>query len=132
MKSVFLIDDHVAFRKGLKMMLEMIPWVRVTGESPGHEQLASQLLAIKPDIIFIDVHLKSVNSFAITTALHELFPASKIILMTMFPEQGYWDDGKAAGASAMIFKPDISEKLEITLADLFPLENFHENKPGKS
>jgi DNA-binding NarL/FixJ family response regulator len=113
-------------------MLEMIPWVHVKGESSSYGQLASQVIAVNPDIIFIDVHLKGINSFAITTALHELFPAAKIILMTMFPEQGYWDDGKAAGASAMIFKPDISEKLEIILADLFPHENFHKKQSGKS
>jgi DNA-binding NarL/FixJ family response regulator len=114
------------------MMLEMIPWVQVSGESASHQQLASQLMALNPDIIFIDVHLKSINSFAITTALHELFPAAKIIMMTMFPEQGYWVDGKAAGASAVIFKPTIGEKLEVLLSTLFPKENHNGNRFGES
>jgi DNA-binding NarL/FixJ family response regulator len=121
-KSVFLIDDHEAFRSGLKMMLESWPWINVSGEFTGVPHLPGSLFESRPNLVFIDVHLKSCNSFSIIAAIHARFPETKIILLSMFAEHGYTEDGLASGACAVLFKPSIGENLEKLIQKLCPDE----------
>jgi len=121
-KSAFLIDDHIVFRNGLRMMLEAIPGLQVTGESSSTVDLVGVISAARPDIVFMDVHLQKVNCFTLTARLHQLFPDMLIVLMSMFSELGYQVDGKQAGANAILFKPSVGDSLENLLNTLLPGE----------
>lgn len=103
-------------------MLETIPGLSVAGETSSHADLSALVSGIRPDILFIDVHLRNGNCFDLTARLHHLFPEIRIILMSMFAEQGYMDDGLQAGASAVIFKPSFGDSIEELLCKLFPEE----------
>jgi DNA-binding NarL/FixJ family response regulator len=121
-KSIFLIDDHIAFRKGLRMMLEVTPGLTVDGESSSRGDLAVLISEIKPDLLFIDVHLQNDTCFHLTARIHLMFPAMKIVWMSMFSEPGYREDALQAGASAVIFKPTIGDELDDLLSILYPGE----------
>ncbi len=103
-------------------MLEVIPGLAVTGESSSSTDLIPLIGIAQPDILFIDVHLKKTSCFELTARIHHLYPDIRIILVSMFAEQGYQDDGKLAGASAIIFKPSVGDSIENTLNILFPGE----------
>lgn len=119
MRTVYLFDDHKVFRNGLKLIIEKIPGFRVTGETGSGMISEEQLIRDHPDLIFIDVHLKGRNSFDLASRIRQIVPASRIILMSMFAEEGYLNDSMAAGASAFLFKPSIAENLESLVASLF-------------
>lgn len=108
------------------MIIEKISGFIVTGETGSVSISETLILSECPDLIFIDVHLKERNCFDLVTQFRSLIPSSKIILMSMFAEEGYLNDSIAAGANAFLFKPSIPENLEYVLAALFndPSDNF--------
>jgi DNA-binding NarL/FixJ family response regulator len=118
--TVLLIDDHEAFRKGFRMMLELSPDIRVTGEYSSKDDLPSILNSSGPDLVFIDVHLRNINCFDLTAYLHDLYPSMKIVLLSMFTGERYETNGKQAGASALLIKTAISASLTDLLQSLFP------------
>ena len=104
------------------MMLETMPGFQVVGETNGKGNPEIQVKHLIPNLIFIDVHLKGNNCYKLTTEIHKLFPESRIILMSMFAEKSYVEDGTAAGASAVLFKPSIVDNLEMVVRSYFPEE----------
>ncbi len=128
MKTVFIIDDHIAFRTGFRMMLGMIPGVMVIGEASSSAILIPETTFPAADVVFLDVHLKNINSFELTRNLHNLYPWMKIIILSMFSEPDYVTNGKQAGADAVVLKSVVSDALGTLLQELFPGEFIFDEK----
>jgi DNA-binding NarL/FixJ family response regulator len=127
-KTAFIIDDHIAFRTGLRMMLEKIPGLAVVNDCTSSSNLIPEIRSTGADIVFLDVHLRKTNSFDLTRHLRKLFPEVKIIMLSMFSEPGYLTDGKNAGADAVVLKSSVSFSVVRLLREFFPGEFACEEK----
>ena len=104
------------------MMLERIPGLTVIGESPGNSGCIKEPAFHPADLVFLDVHLRNVNAFELTRSLHTIFPAMKIVILTMFSEPDYVTKGIKAGANAVLLKSFVGSTLLTLLQELFPGE----------
>lgn len=110
--KIFLVDDHRLFRKGLKMLIETIPGYEVCAEASDGKEFLEKIRESRPDVVLLDIDLPGINGIdAARIALKE-FPELKIITLTMFGEEEYFDQMVQAGAKGFLLKNSDLQELK--------------------
>lgn len=101
---VMIVDDHSLFRKGLIMVLESEDGIEVVGEAgDGAEALAKAEEAV-PDVVLMDVRMPKRSGIEATSAMKDLLPNCKILMLTISDEESDLYEAIKAGASGYLLK----------------------------
>jgi len=117
-----IVDDEPVSRKGLIRMLKDIPGILVVGEAHSSESFVEALEALKPDLVFLDIMLKHVNSLDI---LIELSHNSRFIITTAYPQHAL--RGYEYNVIDYLMKPVSDERLRKAVEKA--LVHFEHQKP---
>lgn len=55
--TTFVADDEPVARAGLRAMLSAFDWVQVIGEAADGESAVTQIQALRPELVFLDVQM---------------------------------------------------------------------------
>jgi len=85
MITALIIEDEAPARKQLQRLLSAhIDFISVKGEAKtGHEAIAL-IASLKPDLLFLDIHLPDMNAFDVLTSLEG--PSPYIIFTTAYDQ----------------------------------------------
>ncbi len=111
---VYIVDDHAMVREGLKSML-IAPNISVVGEADNSDTAINNILRLKPDVVFIDIQIPSVDGITTIKNLRSAGSASKFIVFTTHRNASYLLRSVAAGAAAFLLKNVSHEELLTTL-----------------
>lgn len=101
---VLLVDDHRMFLKGLRRLLEGEPDLLIVGEAnTGAEALAS-VRTLQPDIVLLDMNLPDLNGADVTRLILEDWPATGIIMLTAYHDDGQVFRAIQSGARGYVHK----------------------------
>src|SRR3712207_1031605 len=70
--TVFVVDDHRLFRAGVRT--EVAGRLRVVGEAGDVDEAVEGILAARPDVVLLDVHLPGGGGRAVIERVHETAP----------------------------------------------------------
>jgi DNA-binding NarL/FixJ family response regulator len=101
---VLIVDDHALFRRGLQMVLQEEPGIEVVGEGgDGHEavEMAGDLT---PDVVLMDVRMPRRSGIEACTAIKDVAPSAKIVMLTISDEEEDLFEAIKAGASGYLLK----------------------------
>ena len=101
---VLVVDDHALFRRGLQMVLEQEPDIEVVGEAGDGTEAVAQAVDTLPDIVLMDVRMPKRGGIDACTAIHEVVPSTKIIMLTISDEEADLYDAIKAGAMGYLLK----------------------------
>ena len=104
MIRVALADDHTLFRQGLRQLLELEPDMEVVGEAVNGAQAQELARASRPDVFLIDINMPIVDGVSATREILREHPSIGIIMLTMYPEDGYVIRAVTAGARGYLLK----------------------------
>ena len=108
---VLLADDHVTVRHGLKLLVDSQADMTVVSEaSDGHAAMQSAL-ALKPDVIVMDISMPGMNGLAATRALKKLQPGIAIVTLTRHGDDAYVQELLRAGVSGYVLKQSAPSEL---------------------
>jgi DNA-binding NarL/FixJ family response regulator len=110
--KVFLVDDHKIFRDGLKLLLGTIKNIKVTGEAPNGTIFLSELPNDKPDIVFMDINMKEMDGIEATQKALEIFPDLRIIALTSFEDEEYFNRMTDLGVRGYLLKNSLKDDFE--------------------
>ncbi|MFM8449941.1 MAG: LytR/AlgR family response regulator transcription factor [Haliscomenobacter sp.] len=83
MLPCYILDDEPLAIEGLKLLIEDIPYLHLAGSSCDPMEAMEQVGQLRPDVLFLDIEMHSLNGF-------EFLMASKyqgqVILTSAFPE----------------------------------------------
>lgn len=103
--KVALVDDHVLFRNGLKLLLNNEPNIEVTMEASDGSIFLSQLSEdTPPDIVLMDISMPNMDGIEATRLAVERIPNIKIIALSMFGEEDYYYKMISAGVKGFLLK----------------------------
>jgi DNA-binding NarL/FixJ family response regulator len=111
MISVLIADDQDLIRKGLRMLLEAEPDLRVAGEAGDGRQTLAQARRLDPDVILMDVRMPGLDGIQATTQLAQGGSRAKILMLTTFNLDEYVYHAMKAGASGFLLKDATREQL---------------------
>ncbi|HEU5423067.1 MAG TPA: response regulator transcription factor [Nitrolancea sp.] len=109
--SVVLVDDHVLFRQALRHLLESEPDIRIVGEAGTGDAALGLAEQKHPDVVLMDISMPGMDGVAATRDLKAEDPGVKVIILTMFGEDGHVIRAVRAGADAYLLKNTESTKL---------------------
>ena len=101
---VLVVDDHALFRRGLQMVLEQEPDIEVVGEASDGTEAVETAAETLPDIVLMDVRMPKRGGIDACTAIHDVAPSTKIIMLTISDEEADLYDAIKAGAMGYLLK----------------------------
>lgn len=109
--NVLLVDDHVLMLMGLKEILEKEPDLHVVATLSDPSALESAIRLRNPDVIVLDVRMKTENGIELAKIVRKEFPALKIVILSGYNYDEYIDAAKQAGADAYVTKEKSNTEL---------------------
>ena len=110
-KRVLIVDDHPIVRHGLKQLLGQTPGIAVCGEVEDAQELLPSIAATRPDIVLLDISLKSVSGIDLLADVRLAHPDLPVLILTMHDESRYAERALRAGAQGYVIKEDPPEGL---------------------
>ncbi|HTJ75205.1 MAG TPA: response regulator transcription factor [Acidimicrobiales bacterium] len=101
---VVISDDHQLFRRGLKMVLEAEEDIEVVGEAADGQEALARVEELAPDLVLMDVRMPRMGGIEATRAIRQLFPTTRIIVLTVSDEQDDLYGAVKAGANGYLLK----------------------------
>jgi DNA-binding NarL/FixJ family response regulator len=101
---IFLVDDHVLFRQGLKRILESEEGYSVVGEASDGDSAVQLIPLVQPDIVLMDISMPTLNGMAATRKIKQVFPKAAVLLLTMHEDPFLPGEGLRMGASGYLLK----------------------------
>lgn len=102
--KILLVDDHTLFRNGLKMLLETLNGYEVTGEASNGKEFLEIISRQDFDIVFLDIEMPEINGIEAAGRAIEINPELKIITLSMYGDEEYFDLMVNAGAKGFLLK----------------------------
>ena len=110
-KLVLIADDSVTVRQVLKRYLSNRGDVVVCGEAVNGREAVQRAIALKPDLVLLDLAMPELNGAEVASVLKGAMPETRIILFTMYRENVGKYLSSALGIDAVLSKPDGVTKL---------------------
>jgi two-component system invasion response regulator UvrY len=89
MIRIFMVDDHAVVREGLRLVLADVPGMQVVGEAGnGHEAL-ERLRTVACDVLLLDLSMPGRGGLETLREARERWPALKILVFSMHPEDQF-------------------------------------------
>ncbi len=101
---VLVCDDHDLFRKGLRMVLEAEEDIVVVAEAADGEQAVTRVEELAPDVVLMDVRMPRLGGIDATRIIRQLFPTTRIIVLTVSDEEDDLYGAVKAGANGYLLK----------------------------
>ena len=102
--EILLVDDHTLFRNGLKMLLDTFQGYDVTGEAANGKEFLELISKNDYDIVFLDIEMPEINGIEAARRALDIKPFLKIITLSMYGDEEYYDQMVDAGAKGFILK----------------------------
>jgi DNA-binding NarL/FixJ family response regulator len=107
---VFLVDDHPIVRRGFQLLLGMERDLMVCGEADSGPTALQKILALKPDVVIVDLSLKGSSGLELIKQIRAQSLKAKLLVFTMRDEGIYAERALRAGADGYITKEEGTEK----------------------
>lgn len=104
-------DDHQLTREGLKRIINMEDDMEVIADCGDGIQVLELCNIHHPDVVLMDINMPVENGVVATERMRELFPAVKVIILSIHDDESYVFETLRKGASGYLLKDLESEVL---------------------
>jgi len=101
---VVISDDHDLFRRGLRMVLEAEEDIEVVAEAADGQEAVARVEELAPDVVLMDVRMPKMGGIEATRLIRQLFPITRIIVLTVSDEEDDLYGAVKAGANGYLLK----------------------------
>lgn len=108
---IFLADDHVVMREGLKSLVNAQADMNVVGEAGNGRAALLQARELQPDVIIMDVSMPDLNGIQVTERLKRACQKIMVLVLTAHDDSGYLRQLLEVGASGYVLKKAAAEEL---------------------
>lgn len=117
--KILLADDHLLFREGLKLLLEMQPDMEVVAEVADLRHLLETVKDTNPDLLIMDYHMPGGESSALLAHCKQRFEALKVIALTGSRSGAVLKQLQQADADAVLLKDTPPKTLLAAIDSIF-------------
>lgn len=115
METVFIADDEQAIREGLKYIVNWKSFdFEICGDASNGEEALTQILALKPSLVIIDIRMPKMHGIDVIKELREQGFSGKIIIISGYSDFKYAQQAIRYGVDYYLTKPvDEDELIDI-------------------
>ena len=122
--TVILVDDHLLFREGLKLMLNLNSKIGMIYQAANGIEFLELLEKITPDIVLMDIDMPQMDGIEATIQALSKWPQMKIIALSMYGDDEYYIKMIEAGARGFILKNSDIEVVEQAIEAVMAGQNY--------
>jgi DNA-binding NarL/FixJ family response regulator len=108
---VLVVDDHVLYRRGLELVLGQEADIDIVGEAGDGSEAIRRTEELLPDVVLMDVRMPRRSGIEACTAIKELVPSTKIVMLTISDEESDLYEAVRAGANGYLLKDVPGEQI---------------------
>ena len=111
MTTVLLVDDHPVYRRGLGVLLRAAGF-DVVGEAASGLEAIAVVATHRPDVVLMDLGMPELGGTAATERILAEYPATRVVVVTMFGDEESVRAALAAGAVGYVLKDSPPAQVE--------------------
>lgn len=101
---VLIVDDHAILRMGLSSLINATGDCTVVGEAADGEEGVARALALRPDVVIMDLMMPRLSGVEATQRLHEALPSVRILILTTYGTSDVIARALESGAAGAVMK----------------------------
>jgi len=101
---LLIADDHVMVRRGLRLVLDHEPDLRVVAEASDGAEALARVRETEIDLAILDVSMPRMTGLQATAELARLHPEVRVLMLSMHDNEQYLFEALKAGASGYVLK----------------------------
>ena len=109
--TVFLADDHLILREGIRSLLEKVPDIEVVGEASDGVEAVAKVEQLVPDVVLMDIAMMKLSGLEATRQIKERNPQVKVLVLTMYETDQYISQMLQSQASGYVVKTAAASEL---------------------
>jgi two-component system response regulator NreC len=109
--TVVLADDHAVVRKGLRLLVEAEPGLRVVAEAGTVPDAVRMAKAHRPTVLILDLNMPGGSSLDEIPALRQDVPGTAIVVLTMQDDPSFARQALQSGALGYVLKEAADDEL---------------------
>lgn len=104
--TVFIIDDHPLFSRGLAQLIETQKSLKVIGTAKDRSEALDIISKSSPDLAIVDLNLGQEDGLELIKDILSFKPQTKILVLSMHDERFYAERALNSGAKGYIMKEE--------------------------
>jgi DNA-binding NarL/FixJ family response regulator len=129
--QVLIVDDHPVVRDGLTTIINHERDLNVCGEADDAHETLKAVTELKPDVVVLDISLKSSDGIELTKSIKARHPKLSVIVLSVHDESVYAERALLAGAKAYLMKDAVSENIVKAIRTVLSGEIYVSNTISK-
>lgn len=129
---VVVIDDHPLLRDGLMKLLSAQDDLDCCGEADNVADAKRVVVAQKPDLMLLDLRLKSGDSLDLIKTLKVESPEMKILVISQHDEMLFAERALRAGASGYVMKENATDEILAAVRCVLSGELYFSHRVGEA
>jgi two-component system, NarL family, invasion response regulator UvrY len=109
--KIFIADDHLLIREGLKKLLLYETDLKIVGEADNPDETISFITQNEVDILVLDINLPGKSGLDILKQLKMFKPDLHVLILSMYSEEQYAERSLKAGAAGYLTKESATDEL---------------------
>jgi DNA-binding NarL/FixJ family response regulator len=101
---ILVADDHPVVRDGLVAVLGTQPDFEIVGEVGTGTEAVERALALRPDVVLLDLEMPGLDGVEATRRIGERAPATRVVVFTAFDRDELILQALRAGAAGYLLK----------------------------
>jgi DNA-binding NarL/FixJ family response regulator len=99
-----IVDDQDIVRRGLEIILNGQPGIRVVGQAADGQEAIERAQALGPDVVLMDLKMPRLSGVQATRSISETLPATQVVILTTYDTDNLVFEGIRAGAKGYLLK----------------------------
>jgi DNA-binding NarL/FixJ family response regulator len=120
---LLIADDHQLVREGLRTLLTEDPGIEVIGEARTGKEAVKLASDLRPDVVLMDMVMPELDGIQATEQIRAAKPATQVLVLTSFIEEGQVQAAVQAGAIGYLMKDILKDEL------VAAIRAAHEGRP---
>lgn len=112
-----IVDPHLAFREGLRVILKREGFA-ISGEAGDGAEALRQIENIAPDIVVLDMNAPLLSAVQVTREIRKRGLKTKVVALVIFKDDMNVLEAFRAGITAYVLKTDVTTDLVLAIRKL--------------
>jgi DNA-binding NarL/FixJ family response regulator len=108
---ILIADDHPIFRRGLRMVIEADPTLKVVAEAEDGATALARLQELQPEVAVLDIDMPPPDGLAVARQLKECGLAVAVIFLTMHKDEVLFNAALEVGVQGFVVKDDAANHI---------------------